>query len=84
MTGTAATHSSARDCLNDALNVVTRLERRMTGWHSAVINATRNADRISLANDADSIRLELSVIKELIRDARGSFENDVRPQEESR
>ena len=66
---------NANECLDAAISRLNRVQFRLTGWHNAIINATRNADRISLANDADSLRLDLSVIHELLRDARGSLSN---------
>lgn len=67
------TTESTRDCLEQALRQTKRLERRFIGTHSATINAARNADRIVLANDLDSMRLDLSMIHELLRDALGSL-----------
>lgn len=71
---------STRDCLKQALRQTTRLERRFVGAHSAALNATRNADRLVLANDLESIRLDLSVIHELLRDAIGSLSTEETPR----
>jgi hypothetical protein len=58
-----------RATLTDALIQAKITQQRTIGWHSAIINATRNADRIVLANDAETLRLQLSWIEENLRDA---------------
>jgi hypothetical protein len=65
--------------LTDALKRLKRIERRLIGSNSAALNATKNADRLVLANDLDSIRLDIDHVI-------GSLENeiDVRAQESGR
>jgi hypothetical protein len=70
------------DCLTAALNRTIRLQRRMIGWHSAIINATKNADRIVLANDADSVRLDLEILGDLLQEAQKYLrQEDVDPRD---
>lgn len=45
-----------------------RTERRLIGSHSTVINATRNADRLVIANGMDSMRLEIENIREILQE----------------
>lgn len=52
--------------LQDAALIMRRMHRNTTGLHSALINATRNADRIVLANDVDNMRLGMSTVVELL------------------
>lgn len=65
---------TARDMLTETIGRVNVTERRMIGLHSGILNATRNADRLLLANTIEALRLELSVIHELLRDTRGTLQ----------
>lgn len=62
-----------RAMLTETIQRVSRLERRLIGLNTGILNATKNADRLVLAADVDSLRLEASVIHELLRDTRGTL-----------
>ena len=64
---------AATDCINDALARVQLIDARLRGLYSAIPEATRSVDRLVLSNDAVAIYLELSAVRELLRDARGSL-----------
>lgn len=59
--------------VNDTLARVSITHERLSGHRQAVLNATRNVDRIALANDLDSIRQELATAKKLLWDLHGSL-----------
>ena len=50
----------------EVVKLLRRLYQRTTGMHAAIINATRNADRITIANSMDSWRLDLDAAIELL------------------
>jgi hypothetical protein len=45
-----------------------RIERRLVGSHNAVTNATRNTDRLVIANDMSSIRLEIENTRRMLQE----------------
>jgi hypothetical protein len=67
---------SATDCINDALAQAQIIDARLRALAQSIPDATRNADRCVLANDAVSMHLDLSVVRELLRDARGSLREE--------
>jgi hypothetical protein len=75
-TGGSMSTQAATDCINDALARVQLIDARLRGLYSAIPNATRAADRLVLSNDAVSMHLDLSVVRELLRDARGSLRQE--------
>jgi hypothetical protein len=74
---------SATDCINDALAQARIIDARLRALAQSIPNATRNADRLILANDAVSMHLKMSVVIELLRDARGSLRevSDIDPRD---
>lgn len=62
--------------LVDALQRLKRVERRLIGSHNAAINATKNADRLVLANGLDSLRMDVDSIIGLLEN-----EIDIRVKE---
>lgn len=65
-----------REITNAALNRVVLSRTRLTGIRQAWSDEMRYADHESLAASLDSVRLELSVTIELLRDIRASLPTD--------
>ena len=61
-------HDDQTLLIRDALRLARRVERRLIGMHSGILNATRNADRLVLANEVDSLRLDLDTIVSLLEE----------------